>query len=271
MTNVMFICRPVVSSDGSGILAAASTQHTTLDAEPVDAAVAATALPKPVLLRIYGHGSEQLFARDRELFVLNILSCMEVGPRLLATFQNGRFEDFLEDTDTLRAGEVRDNHISRLIAEQMFHLHSLVGIVSPIMDGDQWDEGYLDRIATLPLMKYKSELWRRMYDWYGKAIRAVEIIKEITPDKYRELTAEVDLVALRGHIQELEHRLSRLDSPVVFTHNDVGPPTSRLFPLMLSFPATHNVVTIRKHFTSQVGRQHHHHRLRIRRIQLPLV
>src|SRR5579862_7461432 len=60
-----------------------------------------------LLLRIYGAHVEHLIDRTHELATLKRLSRHNIGPLLLGTFQNGRFEQWL-DSHTLSRLELRD-------------------------------------------------------------------------------------------------------------------------------------------------------------------
>ena len=79
------------------------------------------AAPK-LLLRIYGAHVEQLIDRTHELAMLKRLSKHNIGPLLLGTFTNGRFEQWL-DSHTLSRLELRDPNLSCSIARRMRELH----------------------------------------------------------------------------------------------------------------------------------------------------
>lgn len=79
------------------------------------------AAPK-LLMRIYGAHVEHLIDRTHELVMLKRLSKHNIGPRLLGTFTNGRFEQWL-DSHTLSHLDMRDPLLSSSIAQQMRELH----------------------------------------------------------------------------------------------------------------------------------------------------
>jgi choline kinase len=79
------------------------------------------AAPK-LLLRIYGAHVENLIDRTHELAMLKRLSKHNIGPLLLGTFTNGRFEQWL-DSHTLKRLELRDPNLSCSIARRMRELH----------------------------------------------------------------------------------------------------------------------------------------------------
>ena len=78
--------------------------------------------PTELLLRVYGAQAEHLIDRENELSVLRRLARKRIGPRMLGTFTNGRFEQFLHAT-TLTAQDLRDSATSKQIAKRMRELH----------------------------------------------------------------------------------------------------------------------------------------------------
>lgn len=75
-----------------------------------------------LLLRIYGPQVEHLIDRDNELQILRRLARKKIGPRLLGTFSNGRFEQFF-NARTLTAEDLRIPETSKQIAKRMRELH----------------------------------------------------------------------------------------------------------------------------------------------------
>jgi choline kinase len=75
-----------------------------------------------LLLRVYGVHVEQVIDRTHELVMLKRLSRQNIGPLLLGTFSNGRFEQWL-DSHTLSRLELRDPNLSCSIARRMRELH----------------------------------------------------------------------------------------------------------------------------------------------------
>jgi choline kinase len=78
--------------------------------------------PAKLLLRIYGPQVEHLIDRENELSILRRLARKKIGPRLLGTFLNGRFEEYFEST-TLTARDLRVAETSKQIAKRMRELH----------------------------------------------------------------------------------------------------------------------------------------------------
>ncbi|KAL1889839.1 hypothetical protein Cpir12675_005636 [Ceratocystis pirilliformis] len=84
--------------------------------------------PPKLLLRVYGPQVEALIDRETELAVLRRLARKRIGPRLLGTFQNGRFEEFL-NAITLRPQNLREPETSRQIAKRMRELHEGIDLL----------------------------------------------------------------------------------------------------------------------------------------------
>ncbi|KAB5560091.1 kinase-like domain-containing protein [Coniochaeta sp. 2T2.1] len=82
--------------------------------------------PTKILLRIYGPQVD--IDRDNELQVLRRLARKKIGPRLLGTFKNGRFEQFFNAT-TLTPANLREPETSKQIAKRMRELHDGVELL----------------------------------------------------------------------------------------------------------------------------------------------
>ncbi|KAF2161208.1 hypothetical protein M409DRAFT_69840 [Zasmidium cellare ATCC 36951] len=78
--------------------------------------------PPKLLLRVYGPNVEHLIDRESELAILRRLARKRIGPRLLGTFANGRFEEYLH-AKPLVPEDLRDPGTSRQIAKRMRELH----------------------------------------------------------------------------------------------------------------------------------------------------
>ncbi|KAL9581943.1 MAG: hypothetical protein Q9212_003596, partial [Teloschistes hypoglaucus] len=78
--------------------------------------------PVKLLLRIYGPQAEHLIDREKELQILRRLARQNIGPKMLGTFTNGRFEEFF-NAQTLTAKDIRMPETSKQIAKRMRELH----------------------------------------------------------------------------------------------------------------------------------------------------
>ncbi|KAK4168606.1 choline kinase [Cladorrhinum sp. PSN259] len=89
--------------------------------------------PEKVLLRIYGPQVEHLIDRENELSVLRRLARKKIGPRLLGTFLNGRFEQYLNAV-ALTSASMREPDTSKQIAKRMRELHDGVELLEEEKD-----------------------------------------------------------------------------------------------------------------------------------------
>lgn len=112
--------------------------------------------PPKLLLRVYGPQVEHLIDRETELGVLRRLARKKIGPRLLGTFTNGRFEQFFNST-TLTASDIREPETSKQIAKRMRELHDGVELLENEKDEgpavwknwDKWLKSAEERITAL--------------------------------------------------------------------------------------------------------------------------
>ncbi|KAH8554959.1 kinase-like domain-containing protein [Umbelopsis sp. PMI_123] len=156
-----------------------------------------------VLLRIYGIGVDEILHRDKEISWLKLLSQMNIGPQLLGTFANGRLEQYL-DSATLTQPEIRDPVISETIATRIGELHSIV-----------------DSFPPTKSERESPEVWYNVEKWYPMAIRVVTEIYKRKPES-REALRAFDMMKLEYDIKELKGMLDKLNSEIVFCHNDVS-------------------------------------------------
>ncbi|KAG8528817.1 uncharacterized protein KY384_006506 [Bacidia gigantensis] len=84
--------------------------------------------PRKLLLRIYGPQAEHLIDRENELQILRRLAQKQIGPTLLGTFNNGRFEEFFH-ARTLEAEDLRVPETSKQIAKRMRELHDGIALL----------------------------------------------------------------------------------------------------------------------------------------------
>lgn len=108
--------------------------------------------PAQLLLRIYGPQVEHLIDRDAELSILRRLARKRIGPRLLGTFENGRFEEFLHAT-TLTEKDLRVPETSKQIAKRMRELHEGIDLLESELEAGpavfiNWDK-WVDRVEKV--------------------------------------------------------------------------------------------------------------------------
>ncbi|KAL2180995.1 kinase-like domain-containing protein [Thermothelomyces heterothallicus CBS 202.75] len=109
--------------------------------------------PGKVLLRVYGPQVDHLIDRENELGVLRRLARKKIGPRLLGTFLNGRFEQYLNAT-ALTPGSMREADTSRQIAKRMRELHDGVELLE-----EEKDQG--------------PAVWKNWDKWLGQVEKTV--------------------------------------------------------------------------------------------------
>eukprot|EP00246_Nothoceros_aenigmaticus_P015449 TRINITY_DN640_c0_g1_i5.p1 TRINITY_DN640_c0_g1~~TRINITY_DN640_c0_g1_i5.p1 ORF type:complete len:334 (+),score=57.90 TRINITY_DN640_c0_g1_i5:183-1184(+) len=144
-------------------------------------------LPKKVLVRVYGTGTDALFQRDDEVSTFEQMSARKQGPRLLARFANGRVEEFLH-ARTLTADDLRDPEISARIASKLSEFHNL-DIAGP----------------------KAFKLWSRLSGWLQIALD-VATSEQIQRFGLQNLEEEIAYLKLRMH---------NLGRDVGFCHNDL--------------------------------------------------
>ena len=111
--------------------------------------------PAKILLRIYGPQVENLINREEELGVLKRLARKKIGPRLLGTFTNGRFEEYF-NASALKSHDLRDPETSKQIAKRMRELHDGIDLLSEEREAgaavfknwDRWLEN-VEKVVTL--------------------------------------------------------------------------------------------------------------------------
>ena len=100
--------------------------------------------PPKLLLRIYGPQVEHLIDRESELAILRRLARKRIGPRLLGTFANGRFEEYF-NAETLTADDLRNPLTSQNIAKRLRELHDGIDLIDEERDAGafvwaNWDK-----------------------------------------------------------------------------------------------------------------------------------
>lgn len=163
--------------------------------------------PRKLLLRIYGEGIDNVLDRRIELDWFVKVSKARAGPRLLATFQNGRIEEYI-DSVTLTPRMMRDSDISRLIAKAMAKFHQL--------------EMERDEVV----------LWKRIENWRNEARKAFKsLLKRFSQNQ--SVISKLEKIRSYGILEESEFRneegkfkkhfdkLVSYESPIVPCHNDL--------------------------------------------------
>ncbi|KAI7845556.1 hypothetical protein COHA_000847 [Chlorella ohadii] len=148
------------------------------------AAAAAGGVPAAAF-RIYGDSTEQFIDRNHELGIMRLAHQHGFGPQLLATFANGRIEEFLP---------MRSLQFVPAIAATLRRFH---GIPAP---GKQ----------------HVRTPFGRIYEWLDMAEHFT-----FSDEEKQKKFATFDFAAMRAEVQAVEKAATAVCSPVVFAHNDL--------------------------------------------------
>lgn len=175
--------------------------------------------PDKILLRIYGPQVEHLIDRENELSVLRRLARKKIGPRLLGTFTNGRFEQFLNAT-ALTPGSMRESDTSRQIAKRMRELHDGVELLNEERDQGpavwkNWDK-WLNQVEKTVLFLDKQVLSNSQGLPGGSGFKSRGLVCGV---QWRVFKAIVD--KYRRHIEAYYGDAKTIRERLVFAHNDV--------------------------------------------------
>ncbi|KAI9478112.1 MAG: kinase-like domain-containing protein [Benjaminiella poitrasii] len=151
-----------------------------------------------LLLRVYGNGVDQIIDRGNELTWLARLSRLNIGPKLLGVFGNGRFEEYLPST-TLTHRDMRDPETSKQIASCIRELHDIVTIY--------------------PYDKSKLEIWNNVDKWHNLVMSLLPALLKKS-DGWAKVLGIFNLERLTFEIEECKKLLEAVHSPIVFAHND---------------------------------------------------
>lgn len=165
-------------------------------------------VPPRLLLRVYGPQVDHLIDRKSELETISRLSARNIGPKLLGTFTNGRFEQFF-NAKPLSREELRNPEISVLIAKRMRELH----------DGVQ-------------LRDFEREtgpgVWCAVYKWLPAAIEKLEEMDKRKPGTIESVvqsdieTFKKIIARYKEWVTERQGGAEAINKKLVFCHNDVS-------------------------------------------------
>lgn len=163
--------------------------------------------PRRLLLRIYGEGVDNILDRNEELDWFVKLSKARAGPKLFATFQNGRIEEYIESV-TLTPRMMRDSEISIAIAKAMAKFHRLD------VEGDE------------------VVFWKRVEHWRHEGRKAFKSLLKRFPEdlgiisvleqiRSHGIFEEREFCTEEGKFKNFLDKLVRHESPIVLCHNDL--------------------------------------------------
>ncbi|XP_012280009.1 ethanolamine kinase isoform X2 [Orussus abietinus] len=149
-----------------------------------------------VLVRVYGHKTDLLIDRRDETRNIRILNKAGYTHSIYATFNNGLAYQFIEG-DTLTTETIRQPEVYWLVAKRMAQMHRLTP--------------NHPEMSKSPVIWNKTEKFMQiMPKKFSDPIKQAKFEKLIRP--YSELEEEYFM---------LKEKLSKLDSPVVYAHNDL--------------------------------------------------
>lgn len=127
LTNAVYVVSPPknlpqTSPSTQGDATPLPTKKPPVSVDPEFLLVFSLTKHRKLLLRIYGPQAEHLIDREKELQILRRLARQHIGPKMLGTFTNGRFEEFF-NARTLTAKDIRMPETSKQIAKRMRELH----------------------------------------------------------------------------------------------------------------------------------------------------
>ncbi|KAG2180176.1 hypothetical protein INT43_003965 [Umbelopsis isabellina] len=151
-----------------------------------------------VLVRAYGKGSELIIDRKQELINIITLSSQNLCPPLYARFVNGLVYGFIDGTVST-VEDMFDSRKANLIATRLARWHK----VKPLGDSD-------------PNSHENTKLWSTMRKWLQSVPSRYE-----DPKTQETFAKSVSMQKLDDELNFLEKTLNRLNSPIVFSHNDL--------------------------------------------------
>ncbi|KAI8900485.1 kinase-like domain-containing protein [Globomyces pollinis-pini] len=146
-----------------------------------------------VLIRTYGKGSHILIDRHQELMNMLLLSEAGLCPSLYGRFKNGIVYGFVEG-DVFTVPDMSDSHKSGLVAKQLATWHNL----------------------SLP-PNSSPQLFPTLWKW-------IDVVPESYSDSLKQdkfLNCGFTIAGLKEELVHLQKQLEKLNSPIVFCHNDL--------------------------------------------------
>ncbi len=179
--------------------------------------------PPKVLLRVYGPQVEHLIDRENELKVLQRLARKKIGPRLLGTFKNGRFEQFF-NAITLQRMDLRDAETSRQIAKRMRELHEGIDLLptereigsTTLKSWDQWQDN-VTKIITFLDQQFENQTGSERMDSVVHAWKANGYVCGVPWPFFRDT-----VLKYRAHLKAAYKDEKTIKDRLVFAHNDVS-------------------------------------------------
>lgn len=156
--------------------------------------------PSEVLLRIYGqvHGEDALESVLAESVIFALLSERRLGPRLYGVFPGGRLEQFIP-ARPLFTRELADPDLSAIIATKMANIHAL----------------------NVPISKEPCWIWNTMERWLRTSQGFLSQKPQLSGEQDGSMVERLQKIDYRSEMEFLRQVVAKVQSPVVFAHNDM--------------------------------------------------
>ena len=180
--------------------------------------------PEPVVLRVFGRGTERFLNRETETAALAELNAFGFGAACLGVFNNGRLEPFLADARPVTIEEMATPSVARAVAQTLRRLHACDvrarrGVVASKNASASASASASERTTrgtTIPSQEKPCQTWAIMRSWLDAATRDLE------PGTGDPRLEALELHALRRDVDFLEAATTRktFRAPIVLLHND---------------------------------------------------
>ncbi|XBW36291.1 hypothetical protein QEN19_001880 [Hanseniaspora menglaensis] len=176
-----------------------------------------------LLLRVYGPNVDSIIDRDYELQVLARLSNLRIGPKLFGCFNNGRFEEFLDNSITLTKDDVRKDLISYKVSKRMRELHFFVPLTKEEKNEASitWKrvDNWLKTISSInsKILKYVTQ-----FEDFESFMKIVEIYRQYLNNNLNNKTPSFTHCDTQyGNLLKVEEEIVVID----FEYSGPNPPS----------------------------------------------
>lgn len=168
--------------------------------------------PRETLLRIYGPAHSDT---ETQLKIFKQLADENLGPKLYATFQGGRLEEYLPSS-SLSWNEMTDSRIYSVIATKIAAIQKLnvQSLNYEHISSDTSNNNFRN--------KWLLDKYNQLYDFNLKKDIYPSIFDSVTLESTKRIAEELVDVNFRPEIDFLENIFKLYDNqPLVFSHNDL--------------------------------------------------
>jgi len=164
-----------------------------------------------VLIRLYGgklvsKNALSDLGIEAEVLMYQLISEVNVGPKILGIFEGGRIEEYLEGSDILSETDIQDKETMACLARQQARLHSL----------------------TVPMTKKPKDMiriirekFKKHWSSYVKGINETPL-PEGYPEEVKKLIEKTKTYDFMATIDWFADLIPTVKHRVVFSHNDTN-------------------------------------------------